>query len=331
MKKKSDYAFVLACNQGYGFGMIATMNAQNYFGTDADWEVAYDGYTQEERDEISNNQPNNINWTSQNELLKEIKDRRNTPGGMHDQWLTGWVLAHHLLKEKKYKAVCQIQADFLLSVNVDEYFKQAAQGKLVASEVCGYKIHEIKYGDARNGQLFFFGILDGISFIGESDWMLPREFVDFHETIDRYCALPIDIEKVESNPMLRKFIDRVNSGGVIALDGTHWCGDPDYTSAKYYVAGDKLMRRFGNSDKQLCGIHRKWWLIGDVEGMYATSQYLLHTKDKEQIAIWDNIERNINITLDFWRMFRDMTPQIRVVNYVTGYLPRTKYELIGAL
>ena len=39
MKRKSDYAFVITCNPGYGFGMIASMNAQNYFKTDADWEA----------------------------------------------------------------------------------------------------------------------------------------------------------------------------------------------------------------------------------------------------------------------------------------------------
>ena len=134
MKRKSDYAIIVSCNPGYGFGLMATMNAQNYFGTDADFEIAYDGYTEEERNAISNAFRFNVNWTPVNELMQVVVDKRTDKRAPLERfWLAYWLLAYKLLKEKKYKAVCVTQGDQFTFVNLDEYFKKAEEGYIISS------------------------------------------------------------------------------------------------------------------------------------------------------------------------------------------------------
>jgi len=303
-KRKSDHAFVLACNPGYSFGMISTMNAQHYFGTDADWEVAYLDYPEEDRERISRLHPRNVNWTSHDELTKEINDHRIERGnGLHEQWLTGWVLAHKVLKEKKYKAVCIIQADEFMMVNLDGYFKIAEQGGLVCSEVLGHKVADFKYGDIRNNRMMWFGLFDGLVFIGQHDFMLPRQFVDFHERIDWYCNFKddnIDYQRLESNPLFIDIMERAQEGEITALNGVQWCGDPDYHIAKYSVEGDNFFRELNGEKIQLYGWHRRWWLPFEVTHPI--------------------VRDNVNVAKSFMERFNDMIPEMSSQLYVKGYV-----------
>jgi len=323
MKRKSDYAFVAACNPGYWFALLSTMNAQNYFGTDADWEIAYDGFTDEDRDRISGMFPHVVNWTAGDLLCKEIEDKRlNKSNGLHFQWLSGWVLAHKVLKEKKYKAVCIIQADEFLFVNLNNYFEIASFGKLVCSEVYGHKIKDFRYGDPRNNRVFWFGLFDGLVFIGQEDYLLPKEFLHFHETIDRHCSFVeelVDIHKVESNPLFRDIMTRISNEDIIALNATQWCGDADYPSANYYIENDKVFRKYGEDIIQLYGLHRRWWQWTN-EHFLLEYGGLLDLDDVDKIQKLDNVANNINLIKSFQERFNEMIPEIRSEEYVKGRL-----------
>jgi hypothetical protein len=303
MKKKSDYAFVLACNPGYGFGMLSTMNAQNYFNTNADWEIAYSGYSQEEREKISAYFPRCVTWTAQDELIQDIEDRRIVQGnGIHLQWLSGWILAHKLLKAKKYKAVCIIQADAFLFINLDTYFESASSRQLICSEMYGYPISDFKYGDLRNNKLFWFGIFDSLVFIGQDDFMLPFDFVKFHETIDWYCSLgdgPVYIDKVESNPLFIEIMGRIANNKIIGLNTLQWVGDTEYHLVKYSIDNEyRFFRQIDSNIIQLYGWHKRWWLK-----TYATRGPEL-------------FNNNINLTISFMEMFNNMIPEISSKSYI---------------
>ena len=102
---KSDYAIIVVCNPAYSFGLISCMNAQNYFGTDADWEIAYEDFTEEERNKISSSFKFNVNWTHISELMGAVVDKiTDQTYSLCRFWLSCWLLAHRVLKEKKYKA-----------------------------------------------------------------------------------------------------------------------------------------------------------------------------------------------------------------------------------
>lgn len=171
-KRKSDYAFVVSCNPGYGFGLLSSMNAQAHFGTNADWEIACDGFAPEYMEKVSNSFPFNVNWTPINDLIKEVNDRRTDQSCTLERfWLAYWLLAHRLLREKKYKAVCVIQGDTFVFTNLDVFFNIASAGVFACSEFPFSLVNteDLPCGDDKAcWDRYMAGAFDSVTFVGQS-------------------------------------------------------------------------------------------------------------------------------------------------------------------
>jgi hypothetical protein len=322
--KKNDYAFIVSCNPAYGFGLISTMNAQNYFGTAADWEIAYEGYEQDHRDRISAAFPFAVNWTPVSDLMQEVNDRRTDRSSPLDRmWLAYWLLAHKVLREKKYKAVCVIQADEFLFVNVDTYFNMAGAGFVISSEYPFnfLRADELPFGDDKNvWDRSISAIFDGVNFIGQEHTQLPRDIVNFQEE---------DSFRGEANHSVialnRAVCKHVRKDKILSLNGRLWVCDSIWPSTKLYRIGEKI---YNNLEIQLNAWHCRWWQPGRAEAEWRSCRpIVLGPNAKEEIIHWDNCEHNYNFTRDFMKHFNDMIPEIRSDQYVKDFMRRPRYEL----
>lgn len=322
--KKSDYAFIVSCTPSYGFGLISCMNAQNYFKTDADWEIAYEGFDPEYMKKVSDAFPFNVNWTPVSDLMEEVEDKRTNQSAPLDRmWLAYWLMAHKVLREKKYMAVCVIQADTFVFINLDTYFNIAGAGFLINSEYPFnfMRADELPFGSDLNiWDRSMSAIFDGINFIGQGYAQLPRDIVNF-QAEDSFRG-----EANHSVIALNRAVCRHGRRGrVLSLNGRLWVCDSIWPDGKLYVIGDKV---YNGSQIQLNAWHTRWWQIGRVEAEWRSCRSLLKdTPSKESIIAWDNCEHNYNFTRDFMARFNNMIPGIRSSEYVKGFMARPHPEL----
>ena len=324
-RPKSDYAIVMSCTPGYGFGMISTMNAQNYFGTDADWEIAYEGYTDEQRKAISEAFPFHVNWTPVKELVKDVVDNRTNRSPLNRFWLSYWLMAHKVLKEKKYKAVCVVQADEFVFTNLDVYFKIAESGILVCGEHANtlLKAEEMPFGDDRAiYDRSMCHIFDAINFIGHQYTQLPMDIVLF-QTEDAF--------KRESNHSViclnRSVCRHGKKGKILGLERLLWVCDSIWPRTRLHL-GNTGLKVYNDRNIRMYGWHCRWWQEGRVKGEWRNNrENIIKNKDnKKFMADFDNKEHNYNLVKSFMEKFNNMTPSIKSEVYMKGPIRRPRFE-----
>ena len=273
----SKFAFVVTCNPAYEFGLKATMGAQRYFGTDADWEVGYDYFTDEQRAAY----PANVHWTHLKELA--VTDRRTDRScPLNEYWIGYWMLAYKLLTEGKYERVCVTQADQFTFVNLDNYFLQS---KMVSTYYPFSNIGvNLPYGD----DLAIWnrcqcGLFDSLNFVSHRHTDLVRDIINM-QTEDAF--------KDEANHSVialnRSVCRHLKYGDVIGLHGDEWVCDNLWGRGKMRVEGDKVFM----GDAQMKGWHNRWWQPGRQEG------------ELEQNPTTKDIQRhNYELVVNFMRRF----------------------------
>jgi len=333
MQPKSDYAIILSCSPGYGFGMLATMNAMAYFGTDADWEIAYEDFSPEYREKVSNSFPFRVNWTKMSDLLTTVNDRRSNShvAGFCWYWLAYWLMAEKVLLEKKYKAICVIQADQFVFVNLNEFFRQAERGMMFSSHYNFSRIplENVVFGDDKavwdRGQCSFF---DSVNFIGTESVhaAIPRQTVEFQ------CE---DAFRGEANHSVialnRAILKYGNKQNVRGLAGHLWGCDAEWGFGKYQLSEDGDRIYYWNGE-QTCSWHSRWWQVGRAECEIVQMKRAIAqgTDTDEMQRIWDICLHNYNLVKSFMERFNDMRPEIKSDWYQKGPLvrPLRKKELI---
>jgi hypothetical protein len=289
MKRKSKYAFVVSCNPGYGFGMLSTMGSQYFFKTDADWEIAYEGYTDEQRREISDLFPFNVNWTPIADLMIAVQDKRSHPSEpLNRFWLAYWLLAHRLLIEKKYDAVCVIQADQFVAINLDVYFKAAAAGIFISTEYAFTYINaeDLPFGDDKAiWDRGMCGIFDGVNFLSQRDADLAMDTVRFQAE---------DSFKGEANHSVialnRSACRHCTKDRILRLDRHTWMFDSSWGTVPLHLHGDRI---YNDRMIQINGWHGRWW----QDGRKASEL------DRCSAEVRPVLENNINLVNAFMRRF----------------------------
>ena len=309
-KRKSDYAIIVSCNVGYGFGLISTLNAQRYFKTDADWEIAYEDFPEDYREKVSALHTTNVTWTHISELTPEVNDRRsdkNEP--LNRFWLAYWLLARKVLREGKYKAVCVIQADQFVFVNLDVYFRMAEAGIHVASEYPFTTINaeDLPFGNDKliwdRGQC---GIFDSVNFMGQQHVDMISDIIDFQ------CEDPFKGEASHSVIALNRAACKHGSREkTLRLDGQLWVCDNMWGGYKLHLgAGND--RVFNDRMIQINAWHCRWWQPGRAEAE-------LERCNKNAL---NTLEHNFNLTRTFMERFNNMLPEIRSEVYVKECLSK---------
>lgn len=332
MAPKNDYAIVLSCNPGYGFGMIASMNAQKYFGTRADWAIAYehdltgspDYYQLKDRVAIS--ETFNAYWHEMKSLMAEIIDRRSDQSvPLEKYWLSYWLLARKLLREKRYKAVCVIQADAFVFTNLNRYFKIAEAGVFVTSEFPFSYINaeDLPFGDDRaiwdRSQA---GIFDAVNFLGPEHLPMLDDIINFQ------CEDPFKGEASHSVISLnRAACKHLTRDKILGLNRSLWVGDHIWSNTKLHIGSDGHSV-FNDREIQLRAWHCRWWQKGRVEGEWRNGKdsILKRSANADFIKDLEIQEHNFTLVRDFMLKFNNMIPRTASSEYHTGVMTRPRWE-----
>lgn len=304
----SDYAFVVSCNVGYAFGLLATMNAQNFFKTNADWEIAYEDFDQAYMDKVSWMFPKNVNWTHVSNLMQSVVDRRSDQSSpLNRFWLAYWLLAERLLTQGKYKAVCVIQADQFLFTNLDAYFKIAEAGVMVSSEYpfSFYRAENMPFGNDRaiwdRGQCALF---DAVNFVSQEH--LPV----IQDAINLQCE---DAFKGEANHSVislnRSACRHLKRGQLLGLEGKLWVCDSIWPFTRLYPSPD-LDAVYNDRQIPLRGWHCRWWQPGRAE-------FELSNPELSELEA-ENLVHNYNVTKNVMERYFSMIPEIEAGEHVEG-------------
>lgn len=307
--------------------MISTINAQNYYGTDADFEIGYEGFTPEYRDLVSRSFRFNVNWTPISELMVDLNDRRSDRSApINRYWVGYWLLAARLLREKKYKAVCVIQADQFVFTNLDVYFKIAEAGFLLSSEFdqnC-LTVDDLAFGDERaiwdRSQCPVF---DSVNFIGQEHAQFPADIVHYQEED------PFRGEASHSVIALNRALCKHGSRGkVLGLDGRTWCGDRDWHTSRLAFAGRRQDKIVNGSGLIFKAWHCRWWQPGRVQGEFMAAKLAYrNAPDKRDFVVKYGVsEHNYNVVKSFMERFNNMTPAVKSEEYVKGEMRISQWE-----
>jgi len=331
MKNQNDHAIIVSCNPGYEFGMIATMNAMEYFNTNADWEIAYEDFTDGRRAMISSAFDFNVHWTHVSELMETVVDRRTDQTGQLNRfWLAYWLMAEKALK-KGYKSVCVIQADQFVFVNLNNYFMYADTGFLVCSEhaFTGLKAVDCDFGNDKSiWDRSMCPIFDSVNFISQAHKDMPRQIVEFQ------CEDAFKGEASHSVIALNRALCKFGKKDtVIGLPGKEWACDSIWPELDCSIEGDEVhtfvMDRPNIAQTQLKSWHSRWWQKDRCLAEFRNNKKaIVANKDNvEFMAVQDRVEKNYNVVKSFMERFNDMTPAIRSDNFQQGIIRRPRYEI----
>jgi hypothetical protein len=316
----SRHAICVSCNPGYGFGLISTMNAMAYYGTDADWEIGYEDFSEDYRKKVSDSFPFEVHWTPIQELMQSVVDKRTDQSTALERfWLGYWLLAHKVLKEKKYKAVAVTQADQFTFVNLNQYFKMAADGKVVSAEfhMNHRSAHTLPFGDDKaiwdRSQCAIF---DNLNFLGQKHTELPIDIIHYQEE---------DAFRGESNHSVislnRAVCRHCTEKDVVSLAGDCWSGDADWSFRRFEITanGDEI---WDTNGRQIKGWHARWWQLGRAHGEWTVHRphVMSNSCSNEYLDQLDNLEHNMNVMMSENYMKEIITRPRLVHVYNAGHL-----------
>jgi len=291
----NEYAFVVSCNKAYQFGMMATMNAQMAAGTRADWEIAYEGFDEEERSAINSAFPFDINWTPVNELMKEIVDNRTKKEPFNRFWLAYWLLARKVLREKKYKAVCVIQADTFILINLNPYFKMCSRaGLFITSEYpfSGLNAEELPFGDDKAiWDRHQCAIFDSTNFLNQDHIGIADDTIRFQ------CEDAFKGEADHSVIALnRAVVKNCSKDEVLRLERHTWVFDSSWGNVPLRRNGNKVLNNLGI---QINAWHGRWWHKG---------RGIAELKSREGDPSQAILSGNIELANEIMEMYNNLKP-----------------------
>ena len=282
------------------------MNAAKYYGTQADFLIVCDESIPESvKDSYTNAFPFQVRWFHLHNWL----ECHNVPLNkiMSKYWIAPWIVASEMVEE--YDAVCILQADEFLVVNVNHWFEIAAKlDKVIISEwTCSnLEFEDLPFGkyqaDDEVGEIALF---DQLVFINKTN---KQVLID---TYKQQIAAP-DAEVTQVNhPMgslCRACVKHLNKDKIIGLDGHTWCWDRDEFEFRITWTGEK----FYNERKiKVNGIHCKVWKEGLDQA--ALDRYRAEgdtVRNKLEIGL-----HNFTTIKDVMIKFNEMTPAVKQENY----------------
>lgn len=303
------YAYISTISPGYMFSMNASMNANKYYGTNAEVHLLY------------------------SLIDKDYMKRCETAFPFKVKWipLTDYGTSFHNAKysyaaslKNEYDAVCLIDADLFICCDTKEYFKKVAKENVLISAT------HVWSGLEKEHMLFddFKKVIDrGKAYLADFPVFVNPKFGEkmfncWHKnTIETY----VDISKEFAHPLVafnRCVCKTMSSEQIIPLDGSLWVCDQNYWGVDYIRKGDKMVGREG---KRVCAIHNKWWKLGVANGHFRAVAQHGDDGQAEWLERVNRGERNMNAIKDFMSWFNEMTPATRRDNYVKERIDGKKF------
>jgi len=288
------------------FALNATMNANKYYGTNADFHILYNPSLDEDyRKRCETAFPFEVRWI-------ELRDANSS---FHNA-----KYKHAASLADEYDAVCLIDADEFVCCDTKKYFEKVAKKDLLISATHAWSglTKEQFYFD--NPELIidrcFAWLADFPVFINPK--FGKKMFEYWYENSPGTSNKEYNHPLVAFNRAVAKFMKPEQ---VQAIDGKFWVSDYNYWTEERNIDGDKLVDSNGN---RIYAVHNKWWKLGASSGEWINSvQSGIITDD--YIERLDRGERNMNNIKTFMEWFNDMTPATRRDDYLKEPIDRKKY------
>lgn len=293
------YTFVVSVNDAYMFGLAATMNAMKFVGTNADFNIIYDGLTDTLRESMTQEFPFPVIWHKLSDIVSQVEvTAKNHP--INKFWVTPWFLGSKLLDT--YDAVCILQADEFLMANVNSLFRAAAMTDIVIGTeytIPQTEVEDLPFGTTRSIlHRGHYALYDQLVFCGKANKQI---FIDTYQAqiVDRWME-----DSEVDQPMCalsQSCATHLTNDRIIGLDAHVWAWDRDDTI--FVMSYNPTTKRMYNERKiRLHGIHTKVWWDGVVS--YAVNAH------KAAGAI-DKVRclcLNYNLQRDIMLEYNRMTP-----------------------
>jgi len=257
------YSFVVSVSGGFMFPLNCTINAMKFCGTDAEFNIIYNGTPKEIRDAYTDAFPFKITWHDLNDLWSSLNVTAKVQPNPY--WVSTWYLASQLIDD--YDAIAILQADEFLMTNINSLFKMAAKTDvLIGTEYTlnPTEAEDLPFGTVKSlhdrGEYAFY---DQLVICGKANKQIfidtyQQQIVDpwennfpSQEIQDPLCALNQAIST------------HLSPARVFGLDAQVWAYD-DY-HFYFKLQYDANLKRLYNDRKiRLHGIHTKVWSGGVI-------------------------------------------------------------------
>lgn len=299
--RKMKYSFVVSVSGGFLFPLNCTINAMKYVGTNADFNIIYNGTPKEIRDAYTNAFPFKIIWHPLEDLWNSLQITAKVQPNPY--WVTTWYLASKLIDE--YDAIAILQADEFLMTNINSLFKMTAKTDvLVATEYTlnPTEVEDLPFGTIKSlhdrGE---YALYDQLVICGKANKQI------FIDTYQQQCAEPWEnnFPSHEIQDPLCALNQAVSThlspDRVFGLDAQVWAYD-DYHFYFKLLYNSNLKRLYNDRKIRLHGIHTKVWHGGVIN--YAISGFKRTGQlDKAELLIHNyTLERNAMLE------YNEMTP-----------------------
>jgi len=319
------YAYISTISPGYMFAMNATLNANKYYGTNADVHLLYPNSVEKDPVEMAYMKrcetafPFKVKWIPKDDFGGDYFDAK-------------YKYAATLKDE--YDSICIIDADLFICSDTTEYFEKSAKEDILITATrvrSGMKDKMCMTWDnpenIDSAPKSYFA--DFPTFINPK---FGEKFLnDWHKGTNKDCR---DVSKDKNYPanyfhplmtMNRCICKLFKPEQTIALDGNFWDADFKIGWTDYIRKGDIMVNDLG---KRFYAIHNKWWKNGR-----ARSDLKMPLRHKDNIEVnkrLDRFTKNINAIKDFMVWFNEMTPETKRDDYLKETIDRKKYlELDG--
>ena len=306
------HTFVVSCNYDYLISLTATLNAAKFYGTTAEFSIAYDNDIPKDlQNSISDSFPFKINWYPIDELFSSVTITAKTKPSRF--WVSTWVLAAKLIDD--YDSIAILQADEFLLVNVNNLFKIAAQTDIViATEyTCVSKeFEELPFGTTK-------------SITARAEYALYDQLVFMNKThkqilIDVYEAQCIDAWKEEAqDPMCalnQACATHLTVDQVLGLEANIWCTDRG--EWEYRLCWDsRIFKLYNDRNIRINGIHCRPWQNAVIQH----GVNMAREKGEYYRERYENGVHNFNLLKDLQAWFNSKTPITKELKFYTD-----KYE-----
>lgn len=308
------YAYISTIDPGYMFAMNANMNANQYYGTNADVHLLYSSNMDNDSVEVEYMKkcesafPFKVKWIKLNDFGTSFHNAKyNYAKSLKDE----------------YDAVCLIDADLFICADTKKYFEKVANENVLISATYLYSSFKQEDMLFENPELL---VDRNQAYLADFPVFINPKFGEelfdcwYKNTIETY----VDVSKEIFHPLVafnRCVCKTLSPEQIISLDGQIWVCDKDFWSADYIRKDDIMVKGTG---ERVCAMHNKWWKLGRANGEWLAHRHIKED-NIEMIKRLDRGERNFNAIRDFMAWFNEMTPETKRNNYFKEKIDRKEY------
>jgi len=313
------FAYVTSISPGYMFALNANMNANMYYGTNADFVIIQSQMEPEYMKAIENAFPFKIKWINRDDYSHCFHNCK-------------YAVASTLKDD--YDAICLIDSDLFICCDTTPYFYRASQENVLitAGHVwSGGDANALPFDkpesliDRGQAQLADFPIFINPKF----GYKLFKKWFD--HTLEGRGDSEANHPLVAFN---RAIVNTLKKEELVVLPGDQWVCDQNYWDYNYWqeIGEDGKQHMFSSlrgAKTPIYAIHNKWWKVGRASGEWLAHRWVVTENNEFYMNRLTAGQNNFNNIKNMMSWFNDMTPDSKRTDFYQGTHDWKKYLETG--